>query len=85
MATPTEDRFTRVEERFDRLDERFGRADDRLTKLEVESAVDHERHENILKRLDRIDGHISKLVWLIITAIIGAFMAFLVRGGFHVG
>lgn len=85
MATPNDERFARLEERFDRIDERFARSDERLTKLEVKSAVDHERHENILKRLDRIDGHISKLVWLIITAIIGAFMTFLIRGGFHVG
>lgn len=85
MATPNDDRFARLEERFDRIDERFARSDERLTKLEVKFAVDHERHENILKRLDRIDGHISKLVWLIITAIIGAFMTFLIRGGFHVG
>lgn len=85
MASPGDQRLERLEERLERIDERFAKADDRLTKLEVKSAVDHERHDNIIKRLDRIDGHINKLVWLIITAIIGAFMAFLVRGGFHVG
>lgn len=85
MATPVEERFARLDERFDRIEERFARGDERLTKLEVKSAVDHERHENILKRLDKIDGHIARLVWLIITAIIGAFMVFLIRGGFHVG
>lgn len=79
MVPPNDERFARLEERFDRIDERFSRGDERLTKLEVNSAVDHERHKNILKRLDRIDGHISKLVWLIITAIIGAFMTFLIR------
>ena len=85
MAAPNDERFARIDERFDRIEERFARGDERLTKLEVKSAVDHERHENILKRLDRIVGHISKLVWLIITAINGAFMTFLIRGGFHVG
>lgn len=85
MAAPTDERFARIDERFDRIEERFARGDERLTELEVKSAVDHERHDNIIKRLDKIDGHINKLVWLIITAIIGAFMAFLIRGGFHVG
>ena len=85
MATPVEERFARLDERFDRIEERFARGDERLTKLEVKSAVDQERHDNIIKRLDRIDGHVNKLVWLIITAIIGAFMTFLIRGGFHVG
>ena len=66
-------------------DERFARLDDRLTKLEVKSAVDHERHDNIIKRLDRIGGHINKLVWLIITAIVSTFMTFVVRGGLHIG
>lgn len=59
--------------------------EERVSKLEVKSAVDHERHSTIVKRLDRIDGHISKLVWLIIAAIIGAFMTFIIGGGLNVG
>ncbi|UQS95100.1 hypothetical protein Pam3_29 [Pseudanabaena phage Pam3] len=70
---------------MDRLDERFAKQDDRLTKLEVKSAVDYERHLAIVGRLDKIDGHISKLVWLILSAIVGALLTFLIRGGFHVG
>lgn len=84
MATPTDERFSRLEERFDRVEERFAKQDDRLTKLEVKSAVDYERHVAVVARLDRIDNHMSKLVWLMITGIVGAIMAFLIRGGFQI-
>lgn len=57
----------------------------RLTTLERDHAVDGERYRNIEKRLDRIDGHIAKLVWLIIAAIVGGLMAFIMQGGLNVG
>lgn len=66
-------------------DEQLARLEERVSKLEIKSAVDHERHNSIVKRLDRIDGHISKLVWLIVAAIIGAFMTFMIGGGLSLG
>lgn len=84
MATPT-DRYERLEERMDRMDERFSKQDDRITKLEVKSAVDHERHTAIVGRLDRIDGHVSKLVWLILASIVAAVLSFILRGGLQIG
>lgn len=66
-------------------EQELSRLAERVSKLEINSAVDHERHSSIVKRLDRIDGHISKLVWLIVTAIVGAFMAFLISGGLNIG
>ena len=45
----------------------------------------NKQFDSIEKRLDKIDAHISKMVWLILTAIIGAFMAFLISGGFNLG
>jgi len=44
-----------------------------------------ERFDNVEKRLDKIDSHISRVVWLVLTAIIGALMAFLISGGFSLG
>ena len=58
------------------------------TKLALQEVSDNyakARFDNVEKRLDNIDSHISKVVWLILTAIIGAFMAFLVSGGFNLG
>lgn len=66
-------------------DEQFSKLEDRVSKLEIKSAVDHERHASIVKRLDKIDGHVSKLIWLMITGIVGAFMAFLISGGLSLG
>lgn len=66
-------------------DERMSKLEERVAKLEIKSAVDFERHDSVIKRLDKIDGHVAKLVWLIVAAILGAFMTFLVRGGFNVG
>ncbi|WP_127523560.1 hypothetical protein [Mesorhizobium sp. Z1-4] len=54
-------------------------------------AVDGERRKymetrfnELEKRLDRIDGHISKVVWIVISAIGMGFMAFVVSGGLNV-
>jgi hypothetical protein len=38
------------------------------------------RFNQIDGRLDKIDGHIARLVWLIIAAIIGGFMSFVMQG-----
>lgn len=42
---------------------------------------DREEFQRLNTRLDRIDGHINKIVWLIVTAIIGGLMAFVINGG----
>ena len=53
----------------------------RVHKLETANAVEQERHSSIVKRLDKIDNHVTRLVWIIITAIVGAFIAFVSKGG----
>ena len=72
----------------------FRLAEDRLTlmeatfaKVETERAVNEEkqkrldtRFSQVDKRLDRIDALISRLVWLIIAAILGGFMSFVLKG-----
>lgn len=53
--------------------------------LMTAGAVENERHKTIVKRLDRIDGHINKLMWLIIAAIVGGLMQFMLGGGLNAG
>lgn len=65
-------------------DEQLEKLEERVSKLEIKSAVDFERHSSVIKRLDKIDSHISKLMWLIVTAIVGGFMAFVINGGLRV-
>lgn len=53
----------------------------RVSKLEVGDALHGERHRMVINRLDKIDGHITRLVWLVISAIVVAFMTYVLRGG----
>ncbi|MEM8822180.1 MAG: hypothetical protein AAGF30_01090 [Pseudomonadota bacterium] len=57
--------------------------------METQHAVNEEKQKLwdarfglIDKRLDRIDGLIARLAWLIIAAIIGSLMSFVMMGGF---
>lgn len=54
----------------------------RLYKLETAEAVGNVNMTNIESRLAKIEGTLTKLVWLIISAIVVALMGFLVSGGF---
>lgn len=58
--------------------------------LSTAQAVDQERRKHMDKRfdaleerMDRLDGHLTKLVWLIITSIVVAFMTFVIGGGLN--
>lgn len=79
--------FEDVEAVFRNLDHRLALVERAVARLETEGAVNEqkrkfmeERFNQIDTRLDRIDGHMSRLVWLILTAILGGFMAFVLRG-----
>ena len=56
----------------------------RVTKLETDRAVEAERYLNIVKRLDRLDNGVSKILWIIGGAIIAGFVSFMLRGGLNV-
>ena len=56
--------------------------------IETDRAVSEEklkfmnaRFDQLERRLEKIDGHISKLVWLIIAAMLGGAMSFVMQGG----
>lgn len=80
-------------------DHRTGALESRVTKLEdwrikmdewrasqsIESAVASDRYKNIEKRLDSINGHITKLVWLLVTGLVVPVIAFVVNGGLFNG
>lgn len=74
---------TKLEDRIQSL-ETWRTTVDRERAVEgVRGEHSNQRFDSIEKRLDRIDSHIGRVVWLIVTAIITAAMAFLVSGGFH--
>lgn len=37
------------------------------------------------ERLDKIDGHIGRLVWMVLGGIVSAFLAFVFSGALNVG
>lgn len=49
----------------------------------VDTALNTERYSNINKRLDKIDGHITRLVWIVIGAVLSAVLAFVMNGGLN--
>lgn len=53
----------------------------RIRVLETTQAVNSDRYESIKERLDRIDGHVGKIMWLVISSIASAFMLWILNGG----
>ena len=80
---------------FDGTQAMFRHVEKRLTSLELsisaaetERAVSEERQKfmelrfnHIDRRLEKIDGHISRLIWAIIASIVGAVMHSLTTNG----
>ncbi|WP_424984331.1 hypothetical protein [Microbulbifer sp. S227A] len=69
------------------LEKRVVAVEAAIATIETDRAVNEEkrkfmeaRFNQIDRRLDKIDGHISRLVWLIIAAILGGFMSFVMQG-----
>lgn len=59
-----------------------------ISALETERAVSDEKRKfmearfgQIDRRLEKIEGHMARLVWLIIAAILGGFMSFVMQNG----
>lgn len=76
---------------FRQFEERLVAVEAALVTMATDRAVSEEkrkfieaRFNQIDTRLEKIDGHISRLVWLIIAAILGGFMSFVMQGnGLH--
>lgn len=54
---------------------------DRVSVLEREIAVAAESQRNIIARLERIDSNLSRIMWLIISAIVASAAGFMLKGG----
>ena len=75
--------MTHLESRIDLAHERLNVLEPRVNKLEVGGAVVEERFRHIQTSLDRIQSSISKVVWIVVTAVIGGIMAFVIQGGLN--
>lgn len=54
----------------------------RVYKLEANDQLGTERHKTLVGRLDKLDGHLTWLIRLVATGIIGAAVTFAIKGGF---
>lgn len=64
-----------------RFSRRLDDHSDRIKALEIRSAVEEQRHETLISRMDKLDGHMVWLIRVIATAGIGAFVMWIVNGG----
>ena len=81
--------FQDTEAAFQRTEERLASIEAASVRMETERAVNAEKQKRldtqfnqIDGRLDRIDALISRLVWLIVAAILGGLMSFILEGRF---
>lgn len=71
-----------------RLEQAHTRLDDltvRVGRLETADAVSAERDKHIQSSLQKIESNLSRVVWLIVTAIVGGVLTFVVQGGLFRG
>lgn len=66
-------------------EQRISRLEDKLHVLELKDAVKDERDQSIIRRLDKIDSHVAKLVWLMLGGVGAGFLNFLLQQGFFGG
>ncbi len=59
--------------------------EDDLKQMEIQMAVMAQRMESVDHRLSSLEDNVKRLVWLIITAMVGGFMTFIIGGGLVVG
>lgn len=57
---------------------------DRMVAVERQQAVREETMKVIGDRLTKIESTLSRLTWIVITAVVGAAITFLLNGGVHV-
>lgn len=92
MTDHAQDQMLQVHRRLDAQDHRLksqeGRLDGhdgRIRQLETQQAVADERAAHIKNSLDEIRDGQRWLIRLVIGGILAGIVAFLIRGGFHVG
>ncbi len=70
-----------VEERIARLEEWRGRIQTDLAVQKADREYMQRSFDDMRGRLDRIDGHIAKLVWIVISSLVLGVLAWIYKGG----
>ena len=69
----------KLEIRVRKLEQWTGTFDAVNAERRAQSEADFRR---VYDRLDKIDGNLSKVVWIVLAAVIGGFLTFMMQGGF---
>lgn len=78
---PDMPQFSGLEERVSRLEQWRMVQDVENVRIQERRNNADERFDRVEKRLDKIDSHVGRIVWLLVISILSAFMAFVLRGG----
>ena len=70
-----------IETRMAVLENKQTESEKRLYALELKEAVVDEQYKTVINRLDKIDGHVNKLVWLALTSLAVPIFNFVMNGG----
>lgn len=73
-----------IDDRLREIEGRIGALDARIITLERNEAVGMANGQNVEKRLSGIEATLNRLVWIVITSVVGAAIAFALQGGFNV-
>lgn len=78
------DQIAQAHRRLDAHDARHVKHDERLTTLEIHTAREAERSQNIVRSLAKIESGITWITRLVIGGLIAGIVTFLLSGGVHV-
>lgn len=62
-----------------------GKLTDDVHKIEIAMAKQTATLENVAKNTEKISGNLNKIALVVITAVIGGFIAFMAKGGLVIG
>jgi chaperonin cofactor prefoldin len=62
------------------MDEKVATLESRVSNLETRVAVAERDIQGINQKLDKIDGNLTRLMWIVIIAVVGALLRLVVAG-----
>lgn len=73
-----------MEEKLAEHGRRIQAIESKINDIRIDMREGEVRREHIDKRFDQLDKNVSRLVWLVVSAIVGGVMSFVMKGGLTV-
>ena len=81
LESLVDDRFGRMQAQVDNLANRSQAMEIAVTRIESDKAHFDRRFDDVIKSVESSKQTATRIVWLVATGIIGAFVKFIVEGG----